>query len=171
MIYSCSIVIGPCGVELGIEAADVKSFSMKCDLGDPLAETFIPMNTNEPGGGFLPRFSPIAGIFRMSCKPQIGPAVVESISILMVNKSSLWRIHNFSVQIRCLYPSTYGFFDKTSSIYTTVIANGRPFEMAEAVVNVEVNNRPVALAQIDTAEGVAEFPQAIEQQGACKDKV
>jgi hypothetical protein len=134
-------------------------------LRDPSAGAFIQMNADKPRGSFLVRFAPVAGIFRMSCEAQIGPAVVESISVLMVNKKALWGIHNFSVQIRCLYPSTYVFFDKTSGIYTAVIANGRPFEMAEAVVNIEVNNCPVTFAEVDMAEGVAKAEQATGEKG------
>ena len=39
-----------------------------------------------------------------------------------------------------------------------------PFEMAEAVVNVEVNDGPVALAEIYTAEGVAKAEKAKDEQ-------
>lgn len=169
MIFKSGFIIGPCGVELGIECSQSYFFALKLNLSAPLAAPFDEIDTLKLRRSVF-SFSQVAAILKMSCEAEISPAIVEGVVVSMVNEKARRGIHNFPVEAD-VFSFARACFNNPSGIEFFSASIDDPFEVADAVVNIEVNDCPVALAQIDTAEGVAETEKAKEQQGAGEDEV
>ncbi|MGB7583177.1 MAG: hypothetical protein WBL85_12105 [Sedimentisphaerales bacterium] len=58
------------------------------------------------------------------------------------------------------YSSAFGLFEYASGINPTFIAAGGPFETAEGIIDIDVNDGEAILAEVNFAEGVAITEQA-----------
>jgi hypothetical protein len=169
VIFNSGFIIGPCGVDFGIECSQSYFFAIKLDLSAPLAAPFDEIDALKLRRSVFP-FSQVAAILKMSCETEISPAIVEGVVVSMVNEKTRRGIHNFPVEAD-VFSFARACFNNPSGIEFFSASIDNPFELAEAVVNVEVNDCPVALAQIDFAEGVAEAEKAIDEQGTGENEI
>jgi hypothetical protein len=172
MVFFRRIIVSTGGVDFGFETPQVNSFVLEPDFGSPFVHTFIKKDPDIYRGGFCFNFTPVMYVLRMSGEAEVGPAIIERIAVFVVNKKAFGRLHNFSVQVHIFYPSEFCFSEDTSGIQTIIVtATGGPFETAEAVIDIDVNDGPIAVTEVNFTEGAAEAEKAIGEQGTGEKKV
>jgi hypothetical protein len=119
-------------------------FSIGPEHVNPQATAFIEINAGKFGRGLclVSSFFGILHILAAGSEAEIFPSIIERIAVSMVNKNSFWGLHNFPRQ------TNYFCFFKTNPCapegikFAFMSSSEIPFETAEAVIILRVQNRP-----------------------------
>jgi hypothetical protein len=101
VVFSGGGIISASGVDFGFESADPYFFAIVHELAVPRGFFFIKIDAEKLGRAIL-FLSPVAGILGVSRKAEICSAIIETITIPMVNNKVGRRIHYFPVHIHGL---------------------------------------------------------------------
>ena len=160
VIYSCGVVIGAGRLDLIVEIAERFLSAVKRYKGPPF---FSPL---APAYSFIPRsepscigLSPVPTVLCARCKAEVGLAIVEAITIDMVNEQPVGRFHNLAVH---LDDPTIHLAAKTShGIESTLKGVNVPLMLIQPLIIFGVNCCVFALRKRDSAEGIAEAEPTI----------
>jgi hypothetical protein len=166
VILNSGPVIRLRGFDFSFERPQPHFFVFIADVSGPQAISLVETYADKLRRGFDSCLFPVIGILCASRLAEIGPTVIERIIVFMVDKESLWAIHNLPV-----HRDKLRFFGGKFETSEGVSIFEEPFEIAKTVVILQVEDCEFAFAEVNSAESVAEAEQAIGEQWTGEKKV
>jgi hypothetical protein len=167
MVFECGIIIGLRGFDFRIETAEVGSFPIMSDIGEPCSSALVKINADKLRRGVF-SFCSVAVILRVCREAQICPAVIETIVVFVVNEEAMGRIHNLSV---------HGKYHRGAvtiepdGVETAAVFFCAPVETIQPVEVLRVNDGEFASGEANFAKGIAVFVLAIKKNRPGEDEV
>ena len=164
MVYFCSGVIGTCGFDFGIEAAEVNGFMVVTDACNPFAAAHIEGNADVARPGFFSCFSSVEHIFGGGSEAEVGPAIIEAVVISVVNEKARGSVHKKLVHIEH-FSFAAAYSEATHGVEGVLIFGGTPFDGVEEEVVLGVNDGEFEPCQGYDADVAAETNAMIRLNG------
>lgn len=160
MIFDCGTVISASGLDFGVETSEPETSAINPDFGGPFAGAFFVIDANITRGSFRTDFGPVAGVFRMRGRTQVGPPVIEGFVVPVVNEKISRRVHNKPV-----HTGHPGFAlagnDIREGVKFLAVAADVPVEFFQPVIILWFDDCPFAVAEINPSIRPALFVLSI----------
>lgn len=91
----CNIIGARC-LDFTVKSSKPDFFLIEGDSGRPLVSALIAPDTDVFGSSIF-SLTAVLHILSMSRQAEVGPTVIEGVAIFVVNKYSIGRLHNLSV--------------------------------------------------------------------------